>query len=251
MNLKLSSTVPRADRVRMARLGMDIVALSQGVPFFMAGDEILRSKSADRNSYNSGDWFNRIDWTLKSNNWGVGLPPANGNQGRLGHHRTGAGRSQPEAQRAEISKDTFRHMLEMLVIRKTSGLFRLRTADEIKKAVSFYNVGPTRSPGSSSSASCNTGKSCFPVSEAVVLVNATPQTQAFTDPAFKRQPLLLHPVQAFSHDPVVRTSKFQSQTGTFTVPARTTAVFIEPCFGGTASVAQAVERRSRRRNVWR
>ncbi len=41
-NLKLSSAVPRADRVRMARLGMDIVALSQGVPFFMAGDDILR-----------------------------------------------------------------------------------------------------------------------------------------------------------------------------------------------------------------
>ena len=50
-------------------------------------------------------------------------------------------------------------------------------------------------------------------------------------PAFKRQPLLLHPVQAFSQDPVVRTSKFQSSTGTFTIPPRTTAVFIEPCFG--------------------
>src|SRR4029077_4333807 len=83
MNLKLSSAVPRADRVRMHRLGLDIVALSQGVPFFMAGDEILRSKSEDRNSYNSGDWFNRIDWTLKSNNWGSGLPPANGNDSDL------------------------------------------------------------------------------------------------------------------------------------------------------------------------
>ncbi len=38
-------------------------------------------------------------------------------------------------------------MLEMLVIRKTSKLFRLRTADEIKKAVSFYNVGPDADPG--------------------------------------------------------------------------------------------------------
>ncbi len=50
-------------------------------------------------------------------------------------------------------------------------------------------------------------------------------------PTFKKQPLLLHPVQALSQDPVVRTSKFQSSTGTFTIPARTTAVFIEPCFG--------------------
>jgi hypothetical protein len=77
----------------------------------------------------------------------------------------------------------------------------------------------------------NTQKFCFPASEAVVLVNATPQSQTFSNPAFKRQPLLLHPVQALSQDPVVRTSKFQSSTGTFTVPARTTSVFVQPCFG--------------------
>jgi hypothetical protein len=65
----------------------------------------------------------------------------------------------------------------------------------------------------------------------VVLVNATPQVQSFSHATFAKQPLILHPVQAFSQDPVVRTSRFQSRTGTFTVPARTTAVFIEPCFG--------------------
>jgi pullulanase len=231
MNLKLSPMVPRADRVRMARLGMDIVALSQGVPFFMAGDEMLRSKSADRNSYNSGDWFNRIDWTLKSNNWGVGLPPANGNQDDWAI--IGPALADPNLKPVEKDiEGTFRHLLEMLVIRKTSGLFRLRTADDIKKAVSFYNTGPSQIPGLIVERIANTGKSCFPASEAVVLVNATPQTQVFSDPAFRRQALLLHPVQAFSHDPVVRTAKFRSQTGTFTVPARTTAVFIEPCFGG-------------------
>ena len=230
MNLKLSSAVPRADRVRMARLGMDIVVLSQGVPFFMAGDEILRSKSADRNSYNSGDWFNRIDWTLKSNNWGVGLPPANGNEGDWSI--IGPALADPNLMpNARDIEGTFRHMLEMLVIRKTSGLFRLRTADEIKKAVSFYNVGPNQTPGLIVERIVNPEKFCFPVSQAVVLVNATPQTQTFTDLAFKRQPLQLHPVQAVSNDPVVRTSKFQGATGTFTVPARTTAVFIQPCFG--------------------
>ena len=153
MNLKLSATVPRADRVRMHRLGLSIVALSQGVPFFMAGDEILRSKSADRNSYNSGDWFNRIDWTLKSNNWGVGLPPAQGNQDDWSI--IGPALADPNLKpTAKDIEGTYRHMLEMLVIRKTSKLFRLRTADEIKKAVSFYNVGARRrSRGSSSSAS--------------------------------------------------------------------------------------------------
>ncbi len=230
MNLKVPSTLPRADRVRMHRLGLSIVALSQGVPFFMAGDEILRSKSADRNSYNSGDWFNRIDWTMKTNGWASGLPPAQGNQDDW----TIIGPALADPNLKPGAKDiegTFRHMLEMLVIRKTSGLFRLRTADEIKKAVSFYNVGPDQIPGLIVERIVNPGKSCFPASEAVVLVNATPQTQTFADPAFKRQPLLLHPIQALSHDPVVRKAKFQGSTGTFTIPPRTTAVFIEPCFG--------------------
>jgi pullulanase len=230
MNLKLSSTVPRADRVRMHRLGLSIVALSQGVPFFMAGDDILRSKSADRNSYNSGDWFNRIDWTMQSNNWGVGLPPAQGNEEDWSI--IGPALADPNLKPSATDiQGTFRHMLEMLLIRKTSKLFRLRTADEIHKAVSFYNVGPQQVPGLIVERIKNTDRFCLVASEAVVLVNATPQEQTFSDTAFRKQPLLLHPIQAHSQDPVVRTSRFQKSTGTFTIPARTTAVFIEPCFG--------------------
>ena len=41
-------------RVRRCWLASALVALSQGVAFFHAGDEILRSKSLDRDSYNSG-----------------------------------------------------------------------------------------------------------------------------------------------------------------------------------------------------
>jgi pullulanase-type alpha-1,6-glucosidase len=230
MNLKVPSTLPRADRVRMHRLGLSIVALSQGVPFFMAGDEILRSKSADRNSYNSGDWFNRIDWTLKANNWGSGLPPAQGNEDDWAV--IGPALADPNLKPSpQDIEGTFRHMLEMLVIRKTSGLFRLRSAEEIKKAVSFYNVGPNQIPGLIVERIVNPGRSCFPASEAVVLVNATPETQTFTDSAFKQQRLLLHPIQMLSQDPVVRTAKFLKSTGTFTIPPRTTAVFVQPCFG--------------------
>lgn len=36
----------------------------KGIPFFHAGDEILRSKSLDRDSYNSGDWFNRFAFSF-------------------------------------------------------------------------------------------------------------------------------------------------------------------------------------------
>src|SRR5262249_10893052 len=39
-------------------------------------------KSLDRNSYNSGDHFNRIDWTGTTTVFGSGLPPAPDNEPR-------------------------------------------------------------------------------------------------------------------------------------------------------------------------
>jgi len=205
-------------------------AFSQGVAYFHAGVDTLRSKSLDRNSYDSGDWFNRIDWTLKSNGWGQGLPPASSNQSDWSI--IGPALADPNLKPAAQDIDgTYRHLLEMLFIRKTSKLFRLRSADEISKAVSFYNTGPAQIPGLIVERIANTDKICLGASQAVVLVNATPQAQSYADPDFKQQPLLLHPVQALSQDPVVRTSKFQSRTGTFTIPPRTTAVFIAPCVG--------------------
>jgi hypothetical protein len=41
----------------------------------------------------------------------------------------------------------------------------------------------------------------------------------------------LHPVQQHAGDPVVRLSRFDRKTGSFTVPPRTTAVFVEPTNG--------------------
>ena len=74
-------TTSMADRVRMQIVGLSTIVLGQGVPFIHAGSDMLRSKSLDRNSFNSGDWFNTLDFSLQTNNFGVGLPPAGGNQG--------------------------------------------------------------------------------------------------------------------------------------------------------------------------
>ena len=68
------------ERVRAQNMGLSIVALSQGTPFFHAGSELLRSKSLDRDSYDSGDWFNKLDFSFQNNNWAVGLPPAWSNE---------------------------------------------------------------------------------------------------------------------------------------------------------------------------
>ena len=39
-------------------------------------------KSLDRNSYDSGDWFNRLDWTCAEDGFGSGLPPAADNEAK-------------------------------------------------------------------------------------------------------------------------------------------------------------------------
>jgi hypothetical protein len=35
----------------------------------------------DGNSFDSGDWFNKLDFSYDSDNWGTGLPIASQNQG--------------------------------------------------------------------------------------------------------------------------------------------------------------------------
>jgi pullulanase/glycogen debranching enzyme len=51
-----------SDALRASLLAMGIIFTSQGIPFFQAGDEMLRSKFGDSNSYNSGDRVNALRW---------------------------------------------------------------------------------------------------------------------------------------------------------------------------------------------
>ena len=46
----------------MYRLCAASVLLSRGTPFFLAGEEMLRTKNGDSNSYMSSDEVNNIDW---------------------------------------------------------------------------------------------------------------------------------------------------------------------------------------------
>ena len=38
--------------------------ISKGMPFFLAGEEMLRTKDGDHNSYASSDAINNIDWSV-------------------------------------------------------------------------------------------------------------------------------------------------------------------------------------------
>jgi len=65
--LRLSApNAPEALRIHMDKLAAGIVLTAQGVPFLHAGDEFLRSKNLNANSYNDNDpRVNPIDWSLK------------------------------------------------------------------------------------------------------------------------------------------------------------------------------------------
>jgi pullulanase len=65
--LKLSApNAPESLRISMDKLAAGIVLTAQGVPFIHAGDEFLRSKNLNPNSYNDNDpRVNPIDWSLK------------------------------------------------------------------------------------------------------------------------------------------------------------------------------------------
>lgn len=50
------------ERLAMNRLGAAILMISKGTPFWQAGEEMLRTKGGDENSYKSSDEVNNIDW---------------------------------------------------------------------------------------------------------------------------------------------------------------------------------------------
>ena len=62
---KLTLSNPNAteqERLAMNRLGAAIVMTSLGTPFWQAGEEMLRTKLGDENSYRSSDHVNNLDW---------------------------------------------------------------------------------------------------------------------------------------------------------------------------------------------
>lgn len=234
VSLKTPMDINVAERCRINHLATSIIALSQGIPFFHSGDEILRSKSLDRDSYNSGDWFNRLDFTYNSNNWGVGLPPQEKNEKSwpLIKPRLADPSFKPQKINILAALDNF---LNLLRIRYSSPLFRLRTANAIQQRVCFHNTGPSLVDGVIVM-SIEDGHEGFPglpqldpiYSFIVVVVNAGPEEVSFVSPSLQSRSLQLHPILVTSSDELVKSSTYEASSGCFVVPRRTTAVFVEP-----------------------
>jgi pullulanase/glycogen debranching enzyme len=200
--------------------------LAQGIPFFHAGQEILRSKSLDRDSYNAGDWFNKLDYSYASNNFGVGLPMAGQNQDNWSLMAPILANPliKPDTRAILAAKNAFE---DFLAIRADSTLFRMRTAQDVIDRLKFYNVGPNQVPGLVALSIDGARYPGARYKAVVVVFNVDKIPKTIMIPELKGRKLQLHRIQRNGSDDVVKASTFVPGVGIFAIPARTAAVFVQ------------------------
>ncbi|MFD9643308.1 pullulanase-type alpha-1,6-glucosidase [Streptomyces sp. NPDC059082] len=212
---KLPADTSPADRARMQVLALATATLSQGPALSQAGSDLLRSKSLDRNSFDSGDWFNAIHWDCRDGNgFGRGLPPAADNKAKWSYGRPLLTNPALTVGCAQIDGASAAYR-DLQKIRTTEPVFSLATTERVQDALSFPLSGPDETPGVIT----------MRLGDLVVVLNATPGSTAQKVSGLAGADYRLHPVQAGGSDPVVRTAAYDPASGTFTVPARTVAVF--------------------------
>ncbi|MCQ6267621.1 type I pullulanase [Fictibacillus sp. WQ 8-8] len=102
---KLQLTNPESSvdtRKKMHKLASSIILTSQGISFLHAGQEFMRTKGGDHNSYRSPDSVNQLDWQ----------------------------------RRADFSKEVD-YMKGLIKLRKSHPAFRMRTAQDIRNHLMF------------------------------------------------------------------------------------------------------------------
>ena len=226
--LKLPADTPMADRVRMNTLSLATATLSQSPSLWHAGTDLLRSKSLDRNSYNSGDWFNRIDWTGQTNNFGVGLPPAADNEDKWPLMVPLLEDPALKPAPADIAAgEAAAH--DLLRIKKSTELLRLGDAGLISEKLAFPNSGPGAVPGViTMTVDDLLGTDVDRRFDGLVVVfNASPSAVTQQVDGFEGRALALSSIQASGADPIVKQTRWNASTATVTVPARTVAVLLE------------------------
>nr|WP_240107217.1 pullulanase-type alpha-1,6-glucosidase [Streptomyces sp. MUM 203J] len=212
---KLPAGTSPDDRARMQVLAMATAALSQGPALSQAGSDLLRSKSLDRNSYDSGDWFNALHWDCRlGNGFGRGLPPAADNRDKWPYAKPLLGTASLNVGCGQIDGASAAYR-DLLRIRTTEKAFSLATADAVQRKLAFPLSGRSETPGVIT----------MRLDGLVVVFNATPGEQKQSVEELSGTGYALHPVQAGGSDARVKASGYDAGSGTFTVPGRTVAVF--------------------------
>lgn len=225
-----------ADLVRMQGVSLATAMLGQGIPFTHAGVELLRSKSMERDSYDSGDWYNRVDYTLADNNFDKGLPRKDKDGDNyplieqvLGKHVKPSG--------ADMATMVGFYQ-ELAELRQSSRLLRLGSGAEVIKRVDFRNTGPDQVPGlivMTVDDGVNAGADLDPAIEGlVVMINATNQPQSIGDfRDGKDQPIDLSTLQLSPahHAGSSIADGALASGGQLTLGAWSAAVFVKPQAG--------------------
>lgn len=229
-----------ADLVRMQGVSLATAMLGQGIPFTHAGVELLRSKSMERDSYDSGDWYNRVDYTLADNNFDKGLPRKDKDGDNypliekvLGKHVKPSG--------ADMATMVGFYQ-ELAELRQSSRLLRLGSGAEVIKRVDFRNTGPDQEPGlivMTVDDGINAGADLDPAIDGlVVMINATNAPQSIGD--FRDgndQPIDLTSLQLspahHGGESIARDAAVNG--GTLTLGAWSAAVFVKPQSGAQGS----------------
>jgi len=105
---RLRASIPGIDDeelIRLDLLAQTAVLTSQGVPFILAGEELLRDKKGVHNSYNSPDSINQFDW-----------------QNKLRYGKV------------------FQYYQGLIQLRKNHPAFRLGSADLVRKHLEFLDA---------------------------------------------------------------------------------------------------------------
>ncbi|MFJ4937305.1 pullulanase-type alpha-1,6-glucosidase [Streptomyces pseudovenezuelae] len=214
LTYKLPAGTSASDRGRMQVLALATAALSQGPALSQAGTDLLRSKSLDRNSFDSGDWFNAIHWNCQDGNgFGRGLPMAADNASKWPYAKPLLSSVKVGCAQIEGASAAYRDLLR---IRTTEKAFSLGTADQVQSRLSFPLSGKDETPGVIT----------MELGDLVVVFNATPKAQSQRVDALAGSDYRLHPVQQAGADSTVKAATYEKESGTFAVPARTVAVFL-------------------------
>ncbi|MDO8338169.1 MAG: pullulanase-type alpha-1,6-glucosidase, partial [Microcella sp.] len=227
--IKLPRDTTMAERIRMNTLSLATVTLSQAPSFWHAGTELLRSKSLDRNSYNSGDWFNRIDWTGQESTFGSGLPSEadNGTKWSIMEPLLADPALKPAADDIAAAEAA---ALDLLRVRGSVDLLQLGSAELIGQKVSFPNSGADATPGLVVMLIDDLlGEDVDPELEgALVVFNATPEAITEQVEGLAGREFALAEALANGSDPVVAQTTWDAAAGAVSIPARTAAVLVDP-----------------------
>jgi pullulanase-type alpha-1,6-glucosidase len=231
--LKLPQGTAMAERIRRNTLALAAVTLSQGIPFWHAGAEVLRSKSLDRNSYASGDWFNHLDYTLRDNGFGRGLPPEpdNGRRWPVMAPLLADPALRPTTEDMALARDC---ALDLLRLRRDLPLLRLGSRERILQRLSFPVSGTedgrpdvvvmlVDDDGDDPGAVVDPGHRGL-----LLVLNASTLPVAQHLPGLVGQEWELAAGQREGADEVVRGTVWEAATGTVHVPGLTAAVLVRP-----------------------